>query len=353
MNTNCWFRAGSEARTPYIAVFRNRFVLDKTALFSLKFSADERCQLFLNGERIIDGPERGDKNHWYYQNYGTVLEPGKYCLVARVLCLGKEMTAHAQQSVQHGFYAKSDILNGNWEYQILEDCIFKTPFPDWGTYPRCEVGIEYNWDVLKGRGGEWKQAEKYIDSRILHDPELPLMRYEAETNYQIIQYPNKFLVVFDDYVCVWPEFRFSGSGKAAVRWAETLYDNENYDKLLLKGAKGKRDKYVNKHFIGKGNLFNLPGGENLHWVDYWWKAGRYMEITFDGDCRIEQMNFFRTGYPYNCKLDFDFPDPRLEKLLKMSFCTLRACSHETYIDCPYYEQLMYMWLQKYSQPLKH
>ena len=342
MNKNYWFGAGEEARAPYIAVFRNRFVVDETALFRLKFSADERCQLFLNGERVIDGPERGDKNYWYYQNYETVLVPGKYCLVTRVLCFGEEMTAHAQQSVQHGFYAESLLLDDNWEYQLLENCEFKTPFPDWGTYPRCEVGADYNWDILEGSGGKWKPAVKYSDGRMLHAPDLPLMRYEPETNYREIRDSDKLLVAFDDYVCVWPEFVFSGKGTVRVRWAETLYDNDNYDPFQLKGIKGNRDEFTGKHFIGKGNLFKLPGGRRFHWVDYWWKAGRYLEISLEGDCRVEQMKFFNTGYPYHCKLDLSNQAPRVKRLMKISYRTLQACSHETYMDCPYYEQLMYI-----------
>ena len=239
MNTSYWFGAGEEARAPYIAVYRNRFVVGKTVLFRLKFSADERCQLFLNGERVIDGPERGDKNYWYYQNYETVLAPGKYCLTARVLCFGEEMTAHAQQSFKHGFCVESSLLDDNWEYQILADCEFKIPFPDWGIYPRCEVGPDYNWDILEGRGGKWKPAVKYPDGRILHSPELPLMRYDQETNYRVIRHPGKLLVVFDDYVCVWPEFMFSGKGTIRVCWAETLYENDNYDPFKTKRGKGE------------------------------------------------------------------------------------------------------------------
>ncbi|MFA6815888.1 MAG: hypothetical protein WCS73_06295 [Lentisphaeria bacterium] len=340
--TNYWFRTGSETQAPYVAVFRNHFILKKSSRFKLSFSADERCQLFLNGKRIIDGPERGDIYHWYLQNYETNLPAGEYCLVARVLCFGQKITAYGQQSIQHGLYAKSALLNDHWEYQLLKDCKFKASFPDWGTFPSCEISSGYNWDILKGRGGEWKLAEKYLDPRTLHPPDLPLMRYEPETNYQIIRQPNKLLVIFNDYVCVWPEFVFFGSGTVRIRWAETLYEDENYDSLHLKGMKGNRNEFVDKHFIGEGNLFELAEGKKCQWVDYWWKAGRYLKIDFDGDCQVEQMNFFNTGYPYQCKIDLKNPDPRVEGLLKMSYRTLQSCSYETYMDCPYYEQLMYI-----------
>ena len=113
-------------------------------------------------------------------------------------------------------------------------------------------------------------------------------------------------------------------------------------RLKLKGAKGNRDEFTGKHFIGEGNLFKLPGGRLFHWIDYWWKSGRCLEISFDGDCRVEQMKFFNTGYPYHCKLDLTSQAPRIKRLMDISYRTLQVCSHETYMDCPYYEQLMYI-----------
>lgn len=113
------------------------------------------------------------------------------------------------------------------------------------------------------------------------------------------------------------------------RWAETPYLTEDFDPIQLKGKKGRRN---GTHLIGNYDIFDVNG--ELTWHDYWWRAGHYVEIVTEGDVHYEA-HFHRTGYPYPVyKGD--------SKLCRMAYETLQACSHETYMDCPYYEQLMYI-----------
>ena len=39
---------------------------------------------------------------------------------------------------------------------------------------------------------------------------------------------------------------------------------------------------------------------------------------------------------------FAASDPQLGAILALGLRSLQMCSHETYMDCPYYEQLMYV-----------
>jgi len=65
-------------------------------------SADERYELFLDGERVGRGPERGDPSHWYYETYQLDLKAGAHVLAARVWSLGPQAPL-AQMSVRPGF----------------------------------------------------------------------------------------------------------------------------------------------------------------------------------------------------------------------------------------------------------
>ena len=321
-----WMSLPEVPETPYIAVFRCRFATAEKMTLPFTFSADERCQLFLDGQRIIDGPERGATRRWYMQNCSLDLAPGEHVLCARVIAFGFHQWAYAQLSVRHGFWIDEPqgILK-NWDCQIESGCTFETPFPDWGAFPRVHLTADHNPDILTGKGGFWQPVTYFEDERELFPPDLPLMRYEKV----VPQVRENNCFYFPDYLCVWANYRFSGKGTVKIRWAETPYLTDKFDDLYLKGNKGKRN---GQYLVGNFDTFEIDG--QLHWFDYWWHAGHYVQIITTGDVECIP-EFYRTGYPYG---NFT-PANTLEKMV---FDTLQACSFETFMDCPYYEQLMYI-----------
>lgn len=77
----------------------------------------------------------------------------------------------------------------------------------------------------------------------------------------------------------------------------------------------------------------------------WWRCGRYVLLTVragDADVRLKRLEFVRAGYPLDVVGAAAADDPRLDALMPLCLAGLRACMHETYMDCPYYEQLMYV-----------
>ena len=314
----------------YIAVYRCCFETAAAADLSFRYSADNRAQLFLDGRRIADGPERGTPEYWYAGDVSLKLAPGKHILTARVFCLDPEISrrqcAYAQMTVAHGFFIeeRSGLLS-IWQVQIEEGCIFSNPFPDWGTFPRVRVTRDHNHRILSGEGGLWQDVVYFEDSRELHEADLPPMRYDKIEP----QKRKEGLYYFPRYICAWQEIRFSGCGTVEIRWAETPYHRPEVDPVSFKGEKKKRD---GQFIVAEPDIFEVDG--SYVWFDYWWHAGHYVEIKTTGDVRYE-ISFFRTGYPYE-----DFK-PR-DVLEKMAFETLENCSFETYMDCPYYEQLMYI-----------
>jgi hypothetical protein len=49
-----------------------------------------------------------------------------------------------------------------------------------------------------------------------------------------------------------------------------------------------------------------------------------------------------TGYPFQLNAKFDANNDTLNKILEIGWRTARSCAMETYMDCPYYEQLQYI-----------
>src|SRR6185369_12974243 len=72
---------------------------------------------------------------------------------------------------------------------------------------------------------------------------------------------------------------------------------------------------------------------------------RYLEIlvqTTDEALTLERFVFRETHYPLELESAFEASDPRLARVMPLMLRGLQMCSHETYMDCPYYEQLMYV-----------
>lgn len=380
---NYWIKPAIDIDAPFVVVYRVTFSLDKATAIHFDFSADERGELFLDGQRIADGPERGSFTYWYRQHYTGTWSAGKHVLTARVLCFGKKLTAYAQTSIKHGFYLKTsgplagiiDTETGDWQCQPMSGISFHAPFPDWGTFPRFELdGQRFNWNILHGSGGEWFQVKSFIDPRELHAPDLPAMLFEPEYNFKSadvsddinqnsplttcrwnqidkIHIPTgsskRILITFDAYFCGWVKLFFAGGINATVnmRWAETLYTSglKDFDRINLKGPKGNRAEHADKYFIADASRLTLPGGNNS-WSDYWWKAGIYFELTIDNpheDLEIK-LHFHRTGYPFLLDYSARSSSADLNKTMEVAVRTLQACSHETFMDCPYYEQLQYI-----------
>ena len=332
-----WMMPSQKVKPPYIAVFRTCFFISENSILKFRYSADERARIFLDGMYLTEGPERGTPLHWYYADVEHSVSPGQHILTVQMLAFGSAHTAKAQTSICHGiwFEEESCLISNPWECQIMEHCTYASPNPEWFSFPHISVGKGFNWAILSGEEGKWEPVRMREDNRYLYAPALPAMRFEEVKNF--VRKGNVFL--FDDYECVYPEYEFSGTGHVRLRWAEPGCDPEQLTDEFLHGCKpGEKEPY----FSGEGEQFLLPG-KRVKWRDYWWHAGRSLEVTLEGNAKLESARFFRTGYPFQLKVSLDVPgDKRMTRLLKRSYRTLSACSFETLMDCPYYEQLQYI-----------
>ena len=152
---------------------------------------------------------------------------------------------------------------------------------------------------------------------------------------------QRVIVDLEEYVCAFPRLAVRGGRGAdvSIRWAEAL----------LKGTtgteKGPRDEIDGKYFQGLADAFVAPGGdEPRSFQPLWFEAGRFVEIvvrTADEPLEVRSLSLRETGYPIDWAYRFEASDARWGGALRIMERTLQMCSHESYFDCPYYEQLMY------------
>ncbi len=162
---------------------------------------------------------------------------------------------------------------------------------------------------------------------------------------------RRIIIDLEAYRCAYPIVTLSGGAGSLVRlgWAEGLYEGTSGH---LSGggeanarAKGDRSVILDKCFIGVSDIFRPDGGRGRRFEPLWWQAGRYLELFVQTGAQPLAFDGFAlhaTGYPLRKDGAFACDDPRWNAVADAAWATLQACSHETYIDCPYYEQLQYI-----------
>jgi len=289
-----------------------------------------------------------------------------------------------------------------WSGKVLSGFSLRSKLCAWGTGDKLRVdGSRFDWGFERGEGNSWGEVEtRECGARFGSQPEapsvhflapamLPPMMDEERSGFSVkcvtdtpaptseipwrssenieaeraqwqaflkggapLQIPprttRRVLVDLENYFCAFPELVMSGGKGSAVRihWSEGLFENlENW-------SKGRRDEWDGKFFTamwekkdGVGDEFLPDGGKNRAFSTLWWEAGRWLEWqieTGDEALTLESFALRETRYPLEMESKFACDNAEIEGMIPIMVRALQMCSHETYMDCPYFEQLMYV-----------
>jgi alpha-L-rhamnosidase len=376
------------AHEPAVFLFRNNFDIESVPdRFIIHVSADQRYQLYVNGERIAFGPARGDPLHWRFETLDIAphLKRGKNIAAAYVWSFG-DMAPWAQMGVYTAFIVQGDgererVLNtpGNWRC-----CLDRA----WEVYPPnkraipffCVVGPgerivsdrhPWGWLDIDFDDSSWAQPVRVgggcpfgiRDGGSLWQlvpRSIPLMeetreRIPAVARAVNVDVPAAFLegrapvtvpprtkatILMDrrELTCAYPEIVVSAGAGATIRatYAEALWKNRE---------KGNRDEVEEREIRGYYDEFLPDGGQNRCFSPLWWRTFRYLQLdieTKDQPLTLEDFRVVYTGYPFEQRAEFSASDGSLKDIWDVGWHTARLCAGETYFDCPYYEQLQYV-----------
>jgi alpha-L-rhamnosidase len=139
----------------------------------------------------------------------------------------------------------------------------------------------------------------------------------------------------------YPDLTVSGGRGARITltYAEALYD--------AKGQKGNRSEILGKTMDRRliHDRFLSDGGDRRVFGPLWWRTWRFLQVdiqTGDQPLRLESLRANFTAYPFEQKAAFHANDPTLAKIWEVGWRTARLDAHETYMDCPYWEQPQYI-----------
>lgn len=103
------------------------------------------------------------------------------------------------------------------------------------------------------------------------------------------------------------------------------------------------------HLQGYEDLYHVAGfgseTEYEVYEPYWFRTFRFVRLhirTGKEALRLHILDYEETGYPLQIESYVATSDPSLQQIWEISARTLKRCMHETYEDCPFYEQLQYI-----------
>ena len=391
-----WISAPGAPPNDY-GVYHFRRTIDLSAKperFVVHASGDNRYQLFVNGRRAAWGPARGDLFHWRYETVDVApyLSAGKNVFAALVWNFG-ELAPEAQITLQTGFLLEGDTeaeraagTGTNWKcmrsraYSPIEftSAQMRGYFVAGPGDRVVAAAHPWGWEARDFDDSSWPAAAvvSIAAGREASDPHtrwmlvprtIPSMEERPERLQKVrrvtgVPQPQAFpaqleplrvpaathavLLLDQTYLTTaFPEVTVSGGKDAVVklRYAEALFQPATPGSRGME--KGNRDQVEGKLLIGNHDEFVADGGARRTFRPLWWRTYRYLELdieTRQEPLTIEDLRATYVGFPFQRRARFDAAAPDLNRILDVGWRTARLCAHETYMDCPYYEQLQYV-----------
>jgi alpha-L-rhamnosidase len=370
---------------------------ERPARFVVHVTADNRYQLFVNGVRVVWGPARGDLNHWRYETVDLAphLRAGSNVLAAVVWNFA-ELAPEAQITWRTGFLIQGDTkaeqaANSNGSWKAVEDQAYSPihftnaemrGYTVVGPGERVEASkYPWGWEAPGFDDASWKAAVPAVaDGRDGGSPRdsqdgpnrwmlvprtIPLMEERPERLASVrqavgVEVPAAFpeapaafsvpartharlLLDVSHLTTAYPVLEYSGGAGSTLRlgYAESLYYPRSGER---RGEKGNRNEIEGKEFVGNYDAVTADGGRHRRYSTLWWRTYRYLDLQIDTANEplvIEDLHGIYTGYPFERRQQIDAGAPLVSQILDVGWRTARLCAHESYMDCPYYEQLQY------------
>ena len=382
-----WIAPINDNGTEYgVYYFRKSVVLrTKPASFVVHVSADNRYKLYINGRIVSMGPARGDTYFWNYEtiDIAPFLAAGNNT-VSALVWNEAQYRPEAQITVRTAFILQGkseteEIINTNETWKCTKDKGYQ-PIPDYffaaskGQLVDMAQTIKEDWTATEFDDSTWPNAAKLFDGKLkgmsdglawqlvpstlpqmeLTYQRIPKLRLvsgmKAPANFPATKSPitipaNSLVTLLLDqtfYSNAYLTLAFS-KGKGAgisIGYAETLYDKGENEL-----RKSNRNEVEGKRFVGRIDSLLADGSINQSFTTLNYRSYRYIKLTVKTKSEpliIDDIYGNFTAYPFKRNFTFQSDNPEIDQILDIGWRTARLNAMETYMDCPYYEQLQYI-----------
>ena len=385
----CWIQTPSweadDAGQARLVCFRKTITLSaQPDTFPVNITAAGRYKLYVNGCLVQYGPAKGDQHVWFYDRIelSPYLQKGENAIAALLLAypLDGEKGNHsllrferprlflglpAGYEEEHPDAAGLSRDNGqmmgrdcffldDWRCRIVRSVTFppeETEFAPLQIH-ECAAGDPdlSGWKLPSYDDSSWDMARPCPDGslpQILRPNQLcprpiPFMERKPHAFHLPVEKipagsEQSFVLDAGEEMCAFLRLEISGGCGAEIR----LLESEAY---CLPDGKGDRTDSIHGHLEGYTDIYRPAGLQHECYEPFWFRTFRYLQIsvkTGEAPLFIHSLSYEETGYPLEVKTSVTTSDQSHAPIWDMSLRTLRRCMHETYMDCPFYEQLQY------------
>lgn len=379
-----WIAAPNDPGSEYgVYYFRKSINLNnKPASYTVHVSADNRYKLYVNGTLVSLGPARGDTYFWNYETVDLApwLVAGKN-IIAALVWNEAQYRPEAQISVRTGFIlqgnsATEEVLNTDNTWKCMRDAGHQ-PVPGWffaaskGEMVNMNQAVKGDWTATDYDDSTWPAAAKLMEGKLkgtawgIDWALVPSTLPPVEMTYQRIlklrsavgmtvpaSFPaTKTSLTIPAHTTVtllldqtfetnaYVTFNFSGGKDAGISlgYAESLFTKGD--------QKGNRNDVEGKMFVGRIDSLIADGSKGQTFTTLNYRTFRYIKLlvqTKNDPLVLDDIYGTFTGYPFKQAAAFNTDNNEIKQILEIGWRTARLNAVETYMDCPYYEQLQYI-----------
>ena len=357
------------------AYFRCEQTLPADARLTASITAVSRYRLWVNGTPVLSGPCKGDLNRQYYETVELTpyLREGENVFAVQVLFNDPDI-ARDQTDTRAAIYgvlgagnchalavdgeitdadgkAVASITTGQAPWKVWLDNTFYLKSSQYSVYlGAVEESVDFrlspnDWKTVDYDDSAWLPALSYgpvilsplfqsvgLIPRVHVIPrEIPLLEEKESSFAHVIEREKEVILDAGVHVNGYPRFYLEGDAGAEV--------TVTYLERFGDGTDGQRIDDLNGSVSGRADHLILSG-KPLCYEPFWVRTFRY--IVLSGGRFTQPPVYRKTGYPLPIQSTITSSVPWVKKVWDMCVRTLQNCMLETYMDCPYYEQLQFI-----------
>ncbi len=328
----------------------------KQSEIKLSISADTRYKFTVNGHYICEGPCQSD--HWTWK-YETVTVPKMYLKEGENLFSFRVFHERDNQFITQAHKDTptlwvSGTVDGepfgttpDWMCAIEHKMMFVRPGNDINNtmiqverisaesdeLVKCVCFSECNVEALN------RNPYGAVLERFAMSPRaIPILKPGKVTGFTEVRRSDGVSELDAGiYTTAYPKFVFKGKAGGVVRftYAECYCGGDN-----KRTDKGRRD-LPEGNIVGYCDEIELTG-KKQEYTPFYFRPFRFVKVEYPDGCEFipEKQTYQPYFYPIEEK-GYVKSDAVRNNMWDISLNTLRCCSHETFVDCPYYEQAQY------------